>query len=164
MVNFVKEKSYVIIAPHPDDEIIGCFEILNDLNKSITIIYNSSTCSIRRHEALKLKNIFPNIVNQIFHTSIPSIYLSPNTILYCPDPVNEVHPDHRRWGFVGEELARTGHEVIFYSTLMNVPYIHECNDPLKKETALNRTYNSQKSLWEYEKKYILFEGRCQWIF
>jgi len=159
-----EKKHAVIIAPHPDDELIGCFEILNDPNQSITIIYGANATAERRKEALKIKEVFPNIRNQVFHASIPPTYITTDITLYFPDPVNEVHPVHRGWGFIGEALARDGLDVIFYSTIMNVPYIHEVKDPMKKETMLNRVYESQKDLWKYEKKYILFEGRYKWIF
>ena len=36
-----EKKQSVIIAPHPDDELIGCFEILDDPNQKITIIYGA---------------------------------------------------------------------------------------------------------------------------
>ena len=66
-------------------------------------------------------------------------------------------------GALGETLLRDGYNVIFYSTSMNAPYLHEVIDSTQKEILLNNVYPSQKSLWEYEKKYILFEGRNQWI-
>jgi hypothetical protein len=65
---------------------------------------------------------------------------------------------------MAEQIARAGFDVVFYSTIMNVPYIHEVKDPQLKETLINRVYPSQKDLWKYEKKFILFEGRCKWIF
>ena len=159
-----EKKHSVIIAPHPDDELIGCFEILDDPKQNITIIYGADASAERRKEALKLKESFPSVGNQVFHASIPSVYITTDITLYFPDPVNEIHPSHRGWGSMGEALARDGLDVVFYSTIMNVPYIHECKDSMKKEAMLNRVYDKQKSLWEYEKKYVLFEGRCKWMF
>jgi ribosomal protein S24E len=56
--------------------------------------------------------------------------------------------------------------VIFYTINKLTPYIQELNSTqiTGKEELLNKVYSSQKSLWEYEKKYILFEGYCKWIF
>jgi hypothetical protein len=65
---------------------------------------------------------------------------------------------------LGESIARSKKDVVFYSTNMQAPYIHEVTEPDDKENILNILYPSQKSLWEYEKKYILFEGYCKWIF
>lgn len=158
-------KDLVIVAPHPDDEIIGAYEILkNDKNK-ITIIYGSETEANRREEAIKLREQFSNINAQLFQTTIPQPFLQKTSRFFFPDPHFEIHPDHRLWGFLGEQLARQGFDVIFYSVIMSAPYIHRLGDKAKeKEELLNKVYPSQSDLWKYDKKYILFEGRCKWIF
>lgn len=157
-------KNCIIIAPHCDDEIIGCFEVLNNTNNNVTIIYDAETDTERRKECLKLKDFFSSVKHQIFHVSFPSSYLNGEVTIYAPDPTNELHPLHREWGCLAEKLARDGNDVIFYTTNMNVPYIHEVKEWKKKEEVLNQVYPSQKDLWLYEKKYIFFEGRTQWIF
>lgn len=157
-------KSCVIVAPHCDDELIGCFEIINNQNNSIIIIYGDDADNKRREEALKLRELFPNIKLQVFHSSIPSTYVTKDVTLYVPDPYFENHPMHRAWGMMGEGFARMGFNVVFYTTQMNAPYIHETNDSTKKQAMLDRVYESQKDLWAYEKKYILFEGKCKWLF
>ncbi len=65
---------------------------------------------------------------------------------------------------MGEQLARNGFDVTFYNTLMNAPYIHECKNSDGKLALLNTVYPDQKSLWEYDHKYFLFEGYTKWIF
>jgi hypothetical protein len=65
---------------------------------------------------------------------------------------------------MAEKLLRdNGLEVIFYSTNMLAPYIHEVKEPDKKEEILTKVYPSQRSLWEFEKKYVIFEGRVKWL-
>jgi len=155
------EAIHVIIAPHPDDEIIGCFEILKK-HKTI-IIYSADIDQERRLESMKLKE-FVNVKVQLFLDSIPTHFLNPKTTLYFPDPIYEVHPEHRKWGVIGESVARSGFNVIFYSVNMQAPYIHEIKNPEEKEELLQNVYPSQSGLWIYDKKYVLFEGRCQWIF
>ena len=159
-----KENYSIIVAPHPDDEVIGCFEILNDPSKKIIIIYDKNNSEERKLEALKLNEYFPNIEKQLFVSSFPKEYISYDNTYYFPDLINEVHPSHRYWGAIGELIVRDEFDVIFYSTLMNVPWMHEVKDKDKKLDILNNVYKSQKDLWKYEYKYFLWEARYQWIF
>ena len=150
----------ICIAPHCDDEIIGVYENLKEVD---LIIYDGDTPLERREEALNLKNQYENI-NQLFLKSVPPNLYDTKNKFFFPDPIYEIHPLHRSWGFVGEQMARIGLDVTFYNTMMNSPYIHEVKDIEGKETLLNKIYPSQKSLWKYEKKFVLFEGYNKWIF
>ncbi len=149
----------IIISPHCDDEIIGCYKYLKEAD---LIIYDGDAPLERREEALNLKNHFE--VNQLFLKSVPPNLYDTKNKFFFPDPIYENHPLHRSWGFVGEQMSRIGLNVIFYNTMMNAPYIHEIEDIKGKEKLLNKIYPSQKSLWKYEKKFILFEGYCKWLF
>lgn len=152
----------VIVSPHCDDECIGTYEILRK-EKNIVIVYSANVATERRQNSLKLKEYF-DIKLQTFNLSIPPPILQKTNKFYFPDPIYENHPEHRKWGMIGEQMAREGFDVIFYTTQMNAPYIHEVKDSIDKERLLNLVYPDQKSLWEYEKKYVLFEGRCSWLF
>ena len=152
----------IIIAPHPDDEIIGTFEVLHS-GINPTIIYTEPIDDIRREELTNLKDAF-RIKDQLFLRQVPGLLLKKENIFFFPDPVYELHPAHRLSGSIGESFARNGYNVVFYNTNMNAPYIHESIDPTHKENTLNKIYPSQKSLWKYEKKYILFEGYYKWCF
>ena len=155
-------KSNIIIAPHPDDEAIGVYEHLFDERNNI-IIYSGDTPADRRVQALKLKE-HVKVFHQLFLQSIPLTFLNKNNKFFVPDPIYEIHPKHREWGSLGEKLAREGYDITFYTTNMNAPYIHEVKEPLKKKELLEKVYPDQKSLWEFDHKYFLFEGYCKWIF
>ncbi len=162
----VVKRDHIIIAPHPDDEIIGCFEILEQYKKQsnkmkLFIIYTGDSIQDRREEALRLKSYFD--CTQLFQSSIPPVFLNQYSTIYVPDPFFETHPLHRKYGTLGEELFRKGMNIVFYNTNMTAPYIHEVENSKLKEELLNKIYKSQKKLWMYEKKYVLFEGRCKWI-
>lgn len=151
----------IIVAPHPDDEIIGNYEIL--INSNPIIIYDGDTPKERRDIALKLKD-HVDIKVQLFQKSLPHPLLDKENTIYMPDPIYEIHPLHRQWGYMGEQLAREGFNIIFYNTNMNAPYIYEVQEPNKKEELLNKVYKDQSDLWKYEKKYVLFEGKVKWLF
>lgn len=159
----MSEKSEtIIISPHFDDEILGMYSILmNPLIKPI-IIYMQNDEN-RKKESLQLKKEIDNIQIQLFQKSIPTTFLNPNNVLYFPDHIYEFHPDHRKWGAYGEELLRQGLNVIFYSINMNAPYIHNINDPNGKRRLLEKVYPSQKSMWKFEHKYFIWEGRYRWL-
>jgi len=155
-------KDIIIVAPHPDDEIIGCYEVLVNIIKPI-IIYSGDIDADRRETVLKLKE-HVDCKLQLFQMTVPQTFLSPDNVFYMPDPIYETHPKHREWGFLGENLARNGFDVIFYNTNMKAPYIHEVKNPDKKKELLDKVYPDQKSLWEYNHKYFLFEGYNKWLF
>lgn len=153
----------VIVAPHPDDELIGCFEVL-DKDENIIIIYHASAEPTRRDETMRLKEYFPNVKAQIFQNSVPMTMINQDHRFYFPDPIYETHPLHRELGMAGELFGRSGFDVTFYNTIMNAPYIHEVHKKDLKGLTLDEVYPSQSDLWRFEQKYILFEGYCKWIF
>ena len=152
----------VIIAPHADDELIGCYKILADEDVRPVIIYTEEMSKERQEEVKGIREHF-TIKGQMFCRSIPPQFLNPTTTFYFPGP-DELHPAHRAQAAVGEALARQGLNVIFYTTNMNVPYIREEKDPEKKKSFLNLIYQSQSDLWKYDHKYFLFCGFCKYIF
>ena len=101
-----KKSEVIIIAPHPDDEIIGCYSILTNKDISPVVIYTENVSNERREEALKLKDFVPNLKVQLFQKSIPGHLLSPYNTYYFPDPIHEFHPAHRMSGSIGENFLR----------------------------------------------------------
>ena len=78
----------VIIAPHFDDEIIGCYEvIMNPLIKPIIVYLQDD--EERKKESLSLKKFIDRIQVQLFQKSIPSVVIDPKNVLYFPDPYFE---------------------------------------------------------------------------
>lgn len=157
----------IIIAPHPDDELIGCYEIINGNKGHKHILYSLRDFNSERYaEAMSLKLKFEdldliftdNFLTEINKLTCPSLHT-----YYFPDPIYETHPDHREFGILGEQLFRKGYDIIFYSINMNAPYVHKVTSYNNKEDILSSVYKSQQDLWKYEKKYILFEGRCKWM-
>lgn len=158
----------IIVAPHGDDEIIGCHAILtHESNKENgirpIILYTEEPTPERQEEILKLKE-HVDIKAQLFLKSIPQQYFNPETLFYFPDPIYEIHPAHRVQGAIGENIGRSGLNVIFYTTNMNAPYIHETRLAKEKRELLETVYPSQKELWAFDHKYFLFEGYVKWLF
>lgn len=158
----MSETNIIIIAPHPDDEIIGTYQIVKKYKTFI--VYDAGTPQFRREESQKLRDEF-DITAQAYMSTVPPLWLKmPNTVLFFPDPIYERHPLHRQWGQMGEMIARSGQRVIFYNTIMNAPYIHEVADSDEKRDVLDKYFESQKTMWEWNHKYFLFEGYNSWIY
>jgi len=154
----------IIVSPHCDDELIGCYEVLAKQEPTIIVYTDVETLAKRREEALTLKDHF-TVTAQFFHKSIPQSFIdNKESVFYFPDPIYETHPMHRKYGAIGEEMARSGKEVIFYSVNMQAPYIHELVIPEDKKELMDQIYPSQKDLWSMDNRYFLFEGRCKWMF
>ena len=144
---------HYIYTPHGDDEIIGCYEIIRRYPNDVVIVAMNKQafleCSERHSTVLLFTPCFRTI---------------PSSRHYFPDPTYERHPEHRKAGGIGEEWARKGADVLFYTTNMNAPYIHEVNTPAEKRQMLDSLYPEKGDLWKYENQYFLFEGRVKWMF
>lgn len=140
----------LVIAPHIDDELIGCSSLFRNRIKyqSISVLYVSELTNVRYQEAYRFTNYFkcslftqPNEVDFLLYDSI-----------YIPDG-KDAHIAHK---LVNQQYIDVATHV--YSVDMNPAY------PLPEEYAkwklktLNEFYLSQKSLWENNAKYWLFEN------
>lgn len=150
------KKPIIIIAPHADDEIIGCHSYLYN-HRGIVIVYFGTDKA--REEATESAKFYD------FEIEYSPEYVPWSGVTYLfPDPYFETHPEHRRLGALGETWARQMYDVIFYSTNMNAPYIAESEHKLNKKEELDMLYPEKADLWKYDHKYWLFEGHCKWIF
>jgi hypothetical protein len=149
--------SVVIWAPHPDDELIGCYSVLAARPaKSATVYYGSI-----EHGCLLSSRMFGF---RYFNFYEGALEIETWDVVYAPDPDYDVHPEHQWFGSMARRYFRTGriNRLIHYSTQMSVPYLWEEKDPQAKLEALNKCYPEKGSLWEYDHRYWLFTGFCEW--
>lgn len=152
-----------IWAPHPDDEIIGCWSVLSrkHLSADLEVVYFSGhdDPGIDRTRA-RFGFSTENVRFGPFHNSFQLYY---QTVL-APDPAIDFHPLHQHVGQLAQQGFRDGRieRLILYTTRMNIPYVHEVSDPEAKRRALDECYPEKRSLWEHDHRFWLFEGHCEW--
>ena len=151
------EKKYTIIAPHPDDEIIGCWRLLEAaLIKKV--FYLKPINDTRRKELKNVAEYYEfeyecNWLNDIHKQAAFDDY-NHNEIYLVPS-LQDYHPLHKR-----ANAFIYGKRGGIYTTNMNTEYTRELTEQeqQRKRKILNEYYPSQKSLWENNWKYFLFEG------
>lgn len=155
-------KNIIIVAPHADDEIIGCWGLF--ARESVEAVYYGPTTPEREVEAKAFCQAFGVRYVLVSVDKLLNL-LGPGQrgAVYFPDPVFETHPVHRMCGAIGERLLRAGRDVVFYSTNMVAPYIYEVPFSKEKKQVLEKYYPSQRNLWRFDHKYFLFEGYCRWL-
>lgn len=152
-----EERRHVIVAPHADDEIIGCYEVLSQ--GSVWMVAFPRANPEALEESVRSSHVFgfsTVLVDGLADlASLANVCQDKGGLIFFPDPFTELHPVHRRYGAMGLQIRKN---VAFYTTNMNSPYMHESNNPFKKKTFLDTCYADKRDLWRYDHKYYLFEG------
>jgi LmbE family N-acetylglucosaminyl deacetylase len=150
-----------IWAPHPDDEIIGCYSILNRKHHidDLHVLYFTSILSDREDPGIaRACATFGFRFQFAAYRNVDGA--GPQDIVLAPDPESDFHPLHRLVGRVAQHLFREGKikRLIHYTTTMLTPYVQEVPDPAGKRSALDYCYREKADLWTSDHRYFLFEG------
>jgi hypothetical protein len=157
-------KNILIIAPHIDDELIGCWSVFNNPENIVSVVWLCELTDTRKHEGLTLKGLS---VNGWIKASIGRLEFGHEYVLDVigtrkPEEIyvtsrKDSHIDHK----VTNGLFRK-YATHFYSVdMVDGRYIGEEESKLKRY-ALDITFPSQMNLWATNAKYYLFESiaRC----
>lgn len=145
----------IIIAPHPDDCLIGCWSLVK--RGMIDKVYYLDVTPIRYRYARQAGKELGFSVGVIkFKDLYAFLEKNPSHTYLVPD-IADNHLLHKAVNCVGR---LSGCHLGYYSTEMNTGYVKELSAEMKKEKlfALNKFYPDQSSLWKYDWKYFLFEG------
>lgn len=148
----------IILAPHLDDEIIGCFSVLDTID---TIIYFhddyrgdfiDSVCNTLTHQLHlpdgKIKYVRFDTIKMLGYIS------NSDDTIYIPSKY-DYHPLHRKVRKVG--LALPGKKM-FYSIEMNTPWLEEEEEPTAKRQLFIKMYPGEVKTLEKNDKYFLFKS------
>ena len=146
-------KNIVILAPHVDDELIGCYSVLNQ-QQDIQVIYFYELDAVRKAEALNASVFFNFAASFDGYNAV----IDSDAIVYAPN-IADTHPHHKAVNRYAKSLSN---EKIYYSVDMNRDYSVLCEyDQIAKLSLLNDLYPSQAKLFDSDAKYHLFEDNAQ---
>jgi hypothetical protein len=146
----------IILAPHVDDEVIGCYEFLNS-NCITQVYYFFDLTSKRRREAYACGDHFGFAVNFVenYDTFADNFnyFIPPSSTIIVPN-INDHHPQHK----LLNKLAKIKHDgdIWYYSVDMNI-LCEPIHNPKKKHDTLNRLFPSQKKYFKTHEECYLFE-------
>ena len=164
-------KRNVIIAPHPDDELIGCFELLYEKPSTCTVIlFKDILDEIISEERIRESQslgkhlgydviVFDNPISfkNIVKNELP--WKSNETILWLPE-LNE-HYHHSYVTSLLFDLKKTYKELTLglYTVKMNTSYTRKSKYSDLKMKYAYTFFASQKEFFFSNQHVLIFEGR-----
>lgn len=150
------KRDLIVIAPHPDDELIGCFTLF-DSKQVNAVIYLEVEDQKRFEEAEHFCDVM--CVESMYVPFLKDLseYLYSSSQKFIVPSVYDNHMLHKA---VGAMFMHERAEYGVYTVDMTSNYARELtkNDANNKRSLLDDCYPSQSSLWESDWKYWLFEG------
>lgn len=136
----------LILAPHIDDELIGCYSRIK-AGLVPDVCYFFDITEERFNEAKNFESSGAIKIVKEEDLNLPSY-----DIILVPS-IQDHHPDHK---YVNRKYRRFA--TSFYSVDMVEATPYSIEDRLYKRNLLNTYYKSQSSLWEHDNKYFIFES------
>lgn len=143
-------KRVLILAPHVDDEFIGCSQVILNQNNHVTVAWFYDITLERRIEGIDAAAKLGFI--PMFTPTSSDLDWSQWDQVLVPRR-DDAHPAHKAINTRFRE-----HATDFYSIdMLSAPVLPEAQQQRKRE-LLNMLYPSQSALWERDHKYWLFEN------
>ncbi len=143
-------KSYVILAPHVDDEVIGCWRLLKS-GQVKAVIYYYDLSSTRFAEARECANLFEFELHGVGE----DVQQYRDKILVVPN-IADHHPHHKQVNLDAQTFANTK---CYYSVSMNVKMdVLEPWEQEEKRETLYRLFPSQRKYFDDHAECYLFES------
>jgi LmbE family N-acetylglucosaminyl deacetylase len=138
-------KCNIVLAPHLDDEVIGCYSVLETISD---VIYFSND----------YRRFIPKVVG-INYTHIDDcdmtyMLLNQERLIYAPCSY-DYHPLHRHVNKYAR-LTIPFQQLRYYSIEMNHPQLEEEDDPHGKKRLLESIYRTENMT--QDAKYYLFRS------
>lgn len=137
-----------IFAPHLDDEIIGCYSIIKEVDYVIYFTKDYRE-GILKESWVKALNLPTYIYKDDFNFNV----IKEEDTIYLPSKY-DYHPFHK---LVRNKYINYNCKKLFYSVEMNVPWLEEEEDKLGKLELLKKMYPNE-DLFIKNDKYWIFKS------
>ena len=142
---------YIVVEPHADDALIGCFHLFRKgLVKAVICRDKDKNRVAETQKFCKAMNVEMITVSDV----------KSGDVVLLPSWQDD-HFQHKQTNVMYRALCNNkGASTGFYTTNMNTEFTRELPPWKQKEklSMLNTYYSSQSDLWKYDYKYWLFEG------
>jgi len=144
---------FVILAPHVDDEVIGCWRLLNS-GLVVGVAYFYEVDTVRGMEATRCADDFDFQIIEAHYIDQEMERVKANALL-VPN-IADYHPHHKAVNRLADSLE---YRKYYYSVDMNVEMdVLSEEHQAQKQRQLLTLFPSQRRLIESTDKYHLFES------
>lgn len=150
----------VVLAPHGDDEILGCYSILHEVDHVVIFKDDYRTSNLAhdpqsfRIDAFRRSKATYHLYGGLSSSGLLDRLGSSDTLV-IPSKY-DLHPLHRQVNRVG--LAVFHPKKLFYSVSMNVPWLEEEKDPVGKRQLFQELYPGEVETISKNDAYFLFKS------
>jgi len=139
----------VILAPHPDDEVIGCHRVIRaGLIDAVVYFFEREGQRVKESQVAASQLGFCPFQWPAMPDDINCLFI----------PMAEEKHQHHLYVYHTAK-AIPARQRIYYSVAMNVPHeVLDLDERAGKRNMLDRFYPSQQKLWENDERYYLFEA------
>jgi hypothetical protein len=153
---FMKPSSCVVLAPHCDDEVIGCWSLLAS-SQVTDVCYFYELTEVRKNEALKVAAKF-GFTAHFLNAGEPLPFVDYESSLLVLPSIRDTHFQHQTINRLYRTAAKNR---LFYSVDLDAAKtkrVFAPKDRAQKLKALNDFYPSEAALWHNNASYYLFEN------
>lgn len=155
----------VILAPHPDDELIGMYELLVGKPEDIIVVlvewYNDETLTDRVQESISLSE---RLGYEVVTTNISTIgsdleeLVDRTDIVWIPDLLDK-QPHHILIHGIGLHFSHVYRKRLgIYTTKMNTHYTRLCSNKQEKKELAFEYFTSQRNYFANHEEFFIYEG------